>query len=147
MVSISSIQLYHDSCLSIDGNVLKNLTNSRSTFSTIFASFHFLLVNCVPRSTSFFCGFPTLLVNSSTSFTVASQVALFIEYNSVYFVNVSIITKIYSYPYFVFTKGPKKSMDSSFNGSSGCTDSWMMGNDVVSKYYFIGMSHRYLMFT
>ena len=149
MVSISSIQLYHNSCLSSRRNVRKNLASCRFTLSTIFAygcrievriifiplsfsvSFHLLHVNCVPRSASIFCAFPMSLMNSSIYFTVASQVALFNGYSFVYFVNVSIITKIYSYPYFVLTRGPKKSMDSSSNGSSGCNDSWITADDVL----------------
>ena len=141
IVSISPIQLYHESCLSSRRNVRKNLANFRFTLSTIFAcgcrievriifiplpfsaSFHLLHMNCVPRPAIISCGFPMSLINSSIFFTVASQVTLFNESSFVYFVNVSIITKIYSYPYFVLTRGPKKWMDSSFNGSSGCTDS------------------------
>ena len=100
---------------SISGrSVLKHFANSRFTLSTIFAcgwrmevkiifiplslsaSFHLLLVNCVPLSDSIFCGFLKSLINLSIFLTVASQVARFSGYSLVYFVNVSIITRMCS---------------------------------------------------
>ena len=115
-------------------SVLKHLASSRFTLSTILsrievkiiyislsfnASFHFLL----EIFDSIFCGFPMSLMNLSIFFIVASQIAFFNGYSFVCFVNVSTTTKICSYPYFVFTRGPKKSMDISSNGSFVRTDS------------------------
>ena len=72
---------------------------------------------------------------------VVSLVASLIGYSLMYFVNVSIATKTYSYPNLVFTKGPKNSTDSSYSGSYGCTDSEMTGDDVVGSLFCWHESH------
>ena len=108
--------------------VARMLVPRSASFS---ASFHFLLVNCVPLFASTFLGFPIFFMKSSSFLIVASHVALLKGYYFVYLVNVSTITSMYSYPYLVFVRGPKKSMDIISSGSSGSTDSWMSIDAVV----------------